>query len=133
DGASFGDVAGGATLFDDTGLQFIVGATRLSSASSAVLRINVLDSSNSAYGFGTPAWLTLSAPRQGAAAAWVLGRGLVVIGGNPDPSGAGIEVTAPQATKGTPLPFPADGTVGAGAAPLDGSHVIVAGGVSFDD
>jgi len=72
-------------------------------------------------------WLTLSAPRLGAAAAWVEGRGLVVVGGSA--SAAGVEVVAAGATNGAALAYPPDPSVGAGATRLDGQHILVAGGL----
>ncbi len=101
---TFADVAGGATVIDPTGAQYIVGATRTSGTpTDKVLKIDLPDLTNTTYPNGTPSWLTLTAPRLGAAAAWVDGMGLVVAGGNGDPSAAGIEVVTPSAS--TPLSF----------------------------
>jgi hypothetical protein len=128
---TFVDVAGGATVVDPTGAQYIVGGTRTAGQATAkVLKIDPNDSTNSAYPYGNATWLTLTTPRLGAAATWVTNRGLVVVGGNVDPAGAGIEVVAPGAAVGSPLGYPSDPTLGAGAASIDGQHVLVAGGIA---
>ncbi len=122
---TFADVAGGATVFDSTGAQYIVGATRTSGMpTDKVLEIVPMDT----YPYGTASWLTLTVARLGAAATWVDGMGLVVAGGNGDPSAAGIEVVTPSAS--TPLSFPADPTTGSGAATLDAHHILLAGGAT---
>ena len=135
---TFADVAGGATVIDSNGAQYIVGGTRASGSPSAkVLKIDPNDTSNSSYPYGNPSWLTLATPRLGAAAAWVDGFGLVVAGGNvgsaTDPPG--IEVVRVASSTGSPLPFPADPTTGAGAAALDAHDILLAGGAtpSLDD
>jgi hypothetical protein len=127
---SFADVAGGATVIDSTGAQYIVGGTRTSGAASAkVLKVDPNDTSNAAYPYGNPSWLTLTAPRLGAAAAWVEGFGLVVAGGNDKGAGgAGVEVVRSGSTSGAALPFPSDSSAGAGAAALDEHDVLLAGG-----
>jgi hypothetical protein len=126
---SFADVAGGATVIDENGAEYVVAATRATGPASAnVLKIDPNDSSNSSYPYGNPSWLTLAQPRLGAAAAWVTGRGLVVAGGAA--SGAGVEIVASGTTAGTALPYPADSSTGSGAAMLDSSHVLLAGGLT---
>jgi hypothetical protein len=128
---TFADVAGGATVVDDTGAQYIVGGTRTAgTATNKALKIDPNDLTNSAYPFGNATWITLTTPRLGAAATWVTNRGLVVVGGNVDPAGAGIEIVAPGAAVGSALGYPSDPTVGAGAASIDGQHVLLAGGIS---
>jgi hypothetical protein len=124
---TFADVAGGATVIDPTGAQYIVGATRTSGTpTDKVLKIDLPDLTNTTYPNGTPSWLTLTAARLGAAAAWVDGRGLIVAGGSP--TAAGVELVANGSS--TPLSFPPDPSTGAGAAMLDASHVLLAGGVT---
>jgi hypothetical protein len=120
DGGSFAEVAGGASLFASDGSQYVVGATRTSGDPTA--RVLKIDAS------GVASFVSLSAARLGAAAAWVEGRGLVVVGG----SGAapGVEVLGAGATAGSALAFAPDATAGAGAAALDGAHVVVAGGTA---
>jgi hypothetical protein len=134
-GGSFADIAGGATIVGDNGVQFIVGATRTSGTpTSAILEIDPNDTSNASYQNGGPTWLALSAPRLGAAASWVTGTGLVVVGGSA--TAAGVEVlaesgtTGTTATKGTGLLYPPDPSAFAGATTLSPSTVLVAGGVS---
>ncbi|MDP9037032.1 MAG: hypothetical protein M3O50_19720 [Myxococcota bacterium] len=122
-GATFGDVAGGATVFAADGSQYVVGATRTAGMPTAA--VLAIDSSGS-----HPSWLALTAPRLGAAAAWVEGRGLVVVGGSA--SAPGVEVVGVGAASGTGLAYPPDATIGAGAAVLDSQHVVVAGGLRAD-
>ncbi|HEX4448205.1 MAG TPA: hypothetical protein VH044_15760, partial [Polyangiaceae bacterium] len=130
-GGSFADVAGGATIVDDSGVQYIVGATRMAgAATTSVLKVDPNDATDTNYPYGKPTWLTLTTPRLGAAATWVPNRGLVIVGGNTDPSAAGSEVIAPTTSTGMALPFAADFTMGAGAALLDATHVLLAGGIS---
>lgn len=136
-GGSFADVAGGATVIADDGTEFIVGATRIGTATSTVLEINPNDMSNSAYPHGNATWLSLTEPRLGASATWVSGLGLVVAGGSA--SASGVEVFAlPQtagttgsvATRATALPYPPDASVGAGATTLTTTTVLLAGGIT---
>ncbi len=132
-GATFADVAGGQTIVSDTGTEYIVGATRTTGApTAAVLVINPSDTSVSADVTGKLSWATLSAPRLGAGATWVTGRGLVVTGGSA--MAQGVEILGPlPATKGSPLAYGADPSVGAGATGFppsdDAQHVLVAGGL----
>ncbi|MDP9151033.1 MAG: hypothetical protein M3O36_13970 [Myxococcota bacterium] len=122
-GATFADVAGGRTVFAADGSQYVVGATRSSGMPTAA--VLAIDSSGN-----HPSWLALATPRLGAAAAWVEGRGLVVVGGSA--SGPGVEVIGVGSASGTDLAFPSDGSTGAGAVVLDSQHVIVAGGLRPD-
>jgi hypothetical protein len=130
-GFSFADVAGGRTVYDATdNLVFVVGATRTSGApTAAVLKIDANATSNSSP-VGNVSWLTLSAPRLGASAAWVDSHGLVVAGGSA--TGAGVEVVPVGETTGAPLPYPSDPSAGAGMTKLDATHVLLAGGVQPD-
>jgi hypothetical protein len=137
-GGSFAEVAGGATVIADDGTEFIVGATRTSSETSAVLEINPNDTSNSAYPYGNLKWLSLTENRLGAAATWVTGVGLVVAGGSMSASGVEILALPPTtgsaaaavATLGKALAYPPDPSVGAGATPLSVNTVLLAGGMS---
>jgi hypothetical protein len=132
-GFTFADVAGGQTIYDQTdGYVFVVGATRTTgAATAAVLMINPNDTSNADYPTGNLTWLSLTAPRSGASAAWVAARGLVVAGGNADPTVAGVELIAVSSpTAGTALPFPADGSSGSGMTALNEQFVLLAGGVT---
>ncbi len=116
-GGTFAEIAGGQTFMAPDGTQYIVGATRASGGATA--RILVLSPK------GSGSFAALSAPREGACATYVEGRGLVVVGG--DASAAGAEVLAAGASVATPLPFPADAVKGCGAATLDNAHVAVVG------
>jgi hypothetical protein len=119
-GGTFGDVAGGITVFAPDGSQYVVGATRTAGAPTAtVLAID---------GAGGASWKFLTEPRLGAAATWVDGRGLVVAGGSA--TAAGVEIVAASSAVGSALPYPPDPSSGAGAARLDAQHVILAGGVT---
>jgi hypothetical protein len=127
-GGTFADIAGGATVIDANGAQYIVGATRLTgSPTDKVLKVDPNDGTNSAYPYGNTTWFTLSAPRLGAAAAWTSTYGLVVAGGSN--TAAGVEYVMSGSSTGVALTqFPPDPAFGAGAAALDGAHVLVAGG-----
>lgn len=117
-GGSFADIAGGATVNAPDGSSYVVGGTRLSGgATSRVMRVE---------SDGTASFVNLTTPREGACATWIEGRGLVVVGGSAE--GAGVEVLGATATIATPLAYPADPVRGCGAASLDTSRVIVAGG-----
>jgi len=121
-GGAIADVAGGLTFYDDSGTAYIVGATRTTGTpTSAVL---VVDGSTAELSYDT-----LADPRLGAAAAYVIGRGLVVAGGG-GVSTPGIEVIAAGTTTGAPGGYPTDLTVGAGASALDATHVVLSGGVT---
>jgi hypothetical protein len=126
-GFSFADISGGATVSAPDGSQYIVGATRSSGvATKAVLELDPT---------GDPSWLTLADARLGAAAAWVPNVGLVVTGGNMmgDTTAEGAEVVAIGSTVGGSTgPYAPDLSIGSGAAALDGSHVLVAGGLLPD-
>lgn len=128
---SFADVAGGATIFDENGAQYIVGATRTTGGRTAmVLKVDPNDFSDTSYPFGNAKWFTLKTSRLGAGATWVVGKGLVVVGGNTSATDPGVEIVDETFDASTPFPSPADESYGLGAATLDGSHVLVAGGVS---
>jgi hypothetical protein len=132
-GYGFADVDGGQVIYDQSGQYiFVVGATRTTgSPTAAVLQIDTTDTSNANYVTGNMTWITLSAPRLGASAAWVPARGLVVAGGNA--TAGGVELVAPSQTAGTQLPYPPDPSVGAGMTSLDQQqYVLVAGGILAD-
>ena len=117
-GGAFAEVSGGASVRASDGTVYVVGATRVAGDPSArVLRVDPA---------GTLSFVTLSAPRLGAAAAWMPGRGLVVAGGSA--VAAGAEIVGPGATSGIALPYPSDPVAGAGASPIDDTHFVLAGG-----
>ena len=115
---TYAEIAGGDRYGASDTTQYIVGATRTSGDPTA--RILVLDTSDAATFAG------LTAPRSGACAVYVDGRGLLVYGGNA--TAAGAELLAPGSTLATPLPFPPDAVHGCGAALLDSTHVLIVGG-----
>jgi hypothetical protein len=128
-GGYFADVAGGATVTDENGVQYIVGATRRTGAPSAtILKIDPSDTSNPNYPYGNPTWLTLINPRLGASAAWVTGEGLVVCGGSA--SAPGVEFIGSGQTSAVELAYPPDPSTGGGAGMLDSQHVLLAGGLT---
>ena len=117
-GITFAEIAGGATVTVADGSAYVVGATRTTGGPSNRVLVFGKD--------GTLTAATLAKPREGACAAWVEGRGLVVIGGNG--TEPGVEVLAPGALQSAVLAYAPDGVKGCGASPLDASHVLVAGG-----
>jgi hypothetical protein len=134
-GFTFADVAGGQTIYDGTdgnGYVFVVGATRTTGLpTAAVLMINPNDTSNASYPTGNMSWLSLTAPRLGASAAWVGARGLVIAGGNGGSSVAGVEILAVSSTLGAGLNYPPDASAGSGMTALDQTqHVLLAGGLT---
>jgi hypothetical protein len=133
-GYAFSDVAGGQVVYDNSdGYIFVVGATRLSplTATTAVLKIDTTDTSNSSYPYGNLSWLNLSAARLGASATWVDSRGLIVAGGNK--TAPGVEILATGDNTAATLPYPPDPSTGSGMANLDDvQHVLLAGGVMPD-
>jgi hypothetical protein len=118
---SFGDVAGGAGIEAPDGVTFVVGGTRDVSrgATAAVLRV---DASGSLAAFA------LSAPRAGAAAAWIDGVGLVVAGGSED--GPGAEALLEGATAFSEVPLPPDPIAGAALVVTGGDDVLLVGGTT---
>jgi hypothetical protein len=115
--AGYADVAGGATLMAPDGSAYIVGATRADDPTAAVLEIAA---------DGTLTALSLTSARAGAAAVWVVGRGLVVAGGSD--TGAGIELLAEGSGAFVPLSYPADATAGAALVPIDSASALRVGG-----
>jgi hypothetical protein len=107
--SSFLDVAGGTVLIGDDA-TYLVGASRTSSPSAAILRL---------ASDGTLSARSLLTARAGAAITYVSGVGVVAIGGSA--TGAGVEIATSSSS--TALPYPADSTVGALAAP-DATGVI---------
>lgn len=113
-GATFAEVAGGATVRAPDGTQYVVGPTRPDGVpTDKILKVDPE---------GNVTVLTITVPRVGACSTWVEGRGLVIYGGN-----AGGEVIAPGATSSARLPFPEDGIRPCGATTLDGTHVLIVG------
>jgi hypothetical protein len=117
--ASFDEVAGGAAITGANGASYVVGATRSSAPSDAVLVVTADRS---------VAVVRLETARRGASATWVEGPGLVVAGGSSE--GSGVETLAATGTRFAPRPFSADGVTGAAAvATGNADEVLLVGGV----
>jgi hypothetical protein len=110
-GMAFADVAGGQVVMGEDGSAFVVGATRGSAPTDAVLRLAT---------DGTLAVRRLTKARTGAAATWATGRGLVVAYGS---EASPLEVLAPSATNAAALAFPTHAGPSV-LAPLDASHLV---------
>jgi hypothetical protein len=136
-GGTFADIAGGQTLTDENGVQYIVGATRTTGAPSQwILEVNPNDSSNANYPYGNATWHALNTPRLGASAAWVTGVGLIVTGGSAASDGGtadGAEFLAEDSNTNTSstvnLGYPADPSVGSGATAISPQQIVIAGGI----
>lgn len=117
---SFADVAGGRAIGATNGRTFLVGATRADAPTTAVLEVDA-DGTLRAY--------SLKTARKGAAATWVNGVGLVVVGGSDDPASVGLEVLAETATSFESRGFPADSIEGADGTVLSsGTQILLVGG-----
>ncbi len=117
-GLTFADVAGGRAIDGGSGSTYIVGATRATNATAAVL---VVDST------GLLSARTLALARAGAAAEFVTGHGVVVVGGA---SGTpGVEVIPDDGTAEVTPPYAADTTTGASIIPAASDQAILAGGI----
>jgi hypothetical protein len=126
---SFGDVAGGQVIAAPdnsagTARWFVVGGTRLGSATASVLEVD---------GDETLIAHTLLTPRAGAAAAWIKDVGLVVAGGSADPTYPGVEFLADGAPGFATTSFPTDPTTGAGAVYDGDNGVVLFGGLTDGD
>ena len=117
-GGTFADVVGGAVIISEDASAYVVGATRATAPSDVVLRVGT---------DGALSFKRLLRARSGAAATWVNGRGLVVLGGTsstPDDS-PGVELLATSATTAIALAFPGDVTTKATAAAVGNSVVRI--------
>lgn len=117
-GGTFAEIAGGLTTTAPDGSAYVVGGSRTTGGPTSRVLVIAKD--------GNVSFATLSTPREGACAAWVDGRGLVVYGGSA--TGAGAELVPVGSVQGTPLAYPPDAVKRCGATALDASHVLVAGG-----
>lgn len=109
----YSNVAGGIAV-ESPDATFIVGATRVGEPSDRVLII---------FADGSLASAQLNTPRSEAAASWVEGVGLVIVGGADD--GAGVEVIEDGATDADDLPFESDPVHGAVAALGPGGEQVL--------
>jgi hypothetical protein len=118
-GMSFADVSGAVPVQGQDGISYLVGATRPQGAATvAVLKVNP---------DLTLSMVSLTAARVGAAATWVAGKGLLVVGGSG--TAAGAEMLESGSAQFAPLAVGALDVSGGGVTALDASHVLLAGGV----
>ncbi|MEZ4232651.1 MAG: hypothetical protein R3B89_25975 [Polyangiaceae bacterium] len=117
DGGSYADVSGGQVLRGPADELYVVGATRTSAPSDRVLRLDSDDGLT---------LIRLTSPRQGAAAAYLAGRGLLVVGGSATATGA--EQLKPGADAFDSLDLPVDATSGAALFEADSGIFRVGGG-----
>ncbi len=114
---AYANVAGGHAVRGPSA-NYIVGATRAGEPTDRILIIN---------NNGTLAAARLNTPRARAAASWVDGVGLVIVGGAAE--GAGVEVLADGETQAEDLAYAADPIIGAVAAlgPADQQLLLLCG------
>jgi hypothetical protein len=113
-GGALSEIMGGATVYANDGTAYVVGATRpTGDATARVLKVST---------DGTLSFVSLSAPRVGAAALWVEGRGVVVIGGSS--TAPGIEILGGGGTSAAALAYGPIKAPVLSAAALDGGHVV---------
>jgi hypothetical protein len=117
---SFAELANGSTVLAPADTVFVVGAARAEAPSDAVLEV---------ASDGSVRLHRLTAPRQGAAAAWVTGVGLVVAGGSD--SAPGLEVLREGGAHFEARAFSADPTTGAALVLTGGggTEVVLVGGL----
>lgn len=117
--ASFDELAGARTVTAEDGTAYVVGGSRSDGPSDAVLVVAPERTLRVAR---------LSAPRLGAAVAWLAETGVVVAGGSA--TAPGVETLAAGTALASPRPFPADATVGATLVPTGSAdEVLFLGGV----
>ncbi len=102
DDGGYAAVSGGQVFTGPNDELYVVGATRSSAPSDRVLRIDAE---------GELSLIRLASARQGAAAAYLSGRGLMVVGGSASATGA--EQLKPGADAFDTLDLPPDATSGA--------------------
>lgn len=114
---TFGLVSGGKTVYGRDGSAYVVGPTREEKPSQFVVRIG-FDGQISAH--------QLAYERQGAAATWVEGRGLLVAGGSG--AGAGAELLDQDTLVFEELDFAPDATTGSALFDIEARNVLRVGG-----
>lgn len=119
--SSFAEVSGGTVLPGANSGAVLVGATRLTSPTSAVLSVDQNLS---------PTVLRLSTARAGAAALFETSAGLVVAAGSS--AGPGVERIGPGESAFAALNYPPDPVVGATLVMQDAAHVLRIGGRNPD-
>ena len=113
-GGALSEIVGGATVYANAGTAYVIGGTRpTGDPTSRVLKVGT---------DGTLSFVSLSAARLGAAAVWVEGRGVVVVGGSA--TAPGIEVLGGGGTTAAALAYDPIKDPVLSVAALDGGHVI---------
>ena len=113
-GGALSEIIGGDAVYANDGTAYVVGATRATGDPTArVLKIAT---------DGTLRFVNLSSPRVGAAAVWVEGRGVVVIGGSG--TAPGVEILGAGGTSAAALAFGPIKAPVLSAAAIDGGHVV---------
>ncbi len=113
-GGALSEILGGDTVYANDGTAYVIGATRpTGDSTSRVLKVAT---------DGTLSFVSLSAPRVGAAAVWVEGRGVVVIGGSS--TAPGVEILGAGGTSAAALAYGPIKDPVLSAAAIDGGHVI---------
>lgn len=116
-GGTLEEIVGGPTVQGDDGESYVVGPARATGTKTTRVLKVAKD--------GTATFLSFNQARLGAAAAWIKGYGLLVVGGGAD---KGAEILPKGATVSNVIELPTDPTVGASLAQLDDTHAIVVGG-----
>lgn len=119
EGFTFAELAGGLAIDGADGVVYVVGATRVGEPSDAVL---VIDASGGFTG------VRLSQKRAAAAATYVDGVGLVIVGGAD--VGPAIETVGTDGVTLDSVPYPSDPTTGAAAVVTAEDQIAVIGGRS---
>jgi hypothetical protein len=113
-GGTFAEVIGGATVYGSDGTAYIIGGTRTTGDPTARVLKVATD--------GTLSFVNLSASRLGAAAVWVEGRGVVVVGGSA--TAPGVEVLGGGGTSAAALAYAPISASMLSAAAIDATHVV---------
>lgn len=122
-GGAFADVIGGAVVRGEAGVAYVVGATRAGpGAQPSALVLRVAED-------GALSFLRLLQPRVGAAATYVPGRGVIVVGGSD--AGPGVELLGDGGSVALPFaPLALAPTIGESAlasCALDDHRVLFVG------
>jgi hypothetical protein len=113
-GGMFAEVIGGSTVYGSDGTAYVVGGTRTTGDPTARVLKVATD--------GTLSFVNLSAARLGAAAVWVEGRGVVVVGGSA--SAPGVEILGGGGTSAAALAYAPISSATLSAASIDATHVV---------
>ena len=113
-GATFANVVGGSPVYADDGTAYLIGATRTTGAPTATVLKVATD--------GTLSFASLANPRLGAAAVWIEGRGVIVVGGSA--TAPAIEILSADGTSAAALSYPPVTDATLSVAAIDATHVI---------